>query len=396
MFNVEVDTCDRTSKVDSIAIDADSLLAGKLINPNANVAYIVPWGDAASTHLLIGLLRNNVSVKSASKSFITNQKRYPSGSLIIEKSSNRDIDLATIMTQLTESSGAVVDGVNSSWVSDGPSFGSGNVVTLKAPKIAMAWDTPTSSLSAGNTRFVIERTLGYPVTAIRVAHLARADLTKYDVLIMPSGRYQSNKGMSGNIASWVRAGGVLITLGEATAYAASNDTGLLALKRELALKDEDDASKKAESSDDDVVDAIRLSSKEEYFSAIESDKESPDSVPGILAKIDIDTEHWLAAGVNSSLYGLVVGNNIYQPIKLGDGVNIASYTSEDALLASGYLWKENLAQMPFKPFMVQQPSGKGMVIAFTQDIAVRAYLDGLNILLANSLFLAPAHSNKLL
>jgi hypothetical protein len=395
MFNVDVDTCDRTTKVDSIAINADSQLAGNLTNPNANVAYIVPWGDAASTHLLIGLLRNNVSVKSASKSFVTNQKRYPSGSLIIEKSNNRDIDLATIMAQLTESSGAVVDGVNSSWVTDGPSFGSGNVVTLKAPKIAMAWDAPTSSLSAGNTRFVIERTLGYPVTAIRVAHLARADLAKYDVLILPSGRYQANKGMSGNIASWVRAGGVLITLGEATAFAASNETGLLALKRELALKDEDDSSKKSESSDDDVVDAIKLSSKEDYFSAIENDKESPDSVPGILAKIDIDTEHWLAAGVDSSLYGLVLGNNIYQPIKLGDGVNVASYTSEDALLASGYLWKENLAQMPFKPFMVQQPSGKGMVIAFTQDIAVRAYLDGLNVLLANSLFLAPAHSNKL-
>jgi hypothetical protein len=40
--------------------------------------------------------------------------------------------------------------------------------------------------------------------------------------------------------------------------------------------------------------------------------------------------------------------------------------------------------------------GRRMVIAFTQDIAVRACLDGLNILLANSLFLAPAHTDKLL
>jgi hypothetical protein len=51
--------------------------------------------------------------------------------------------------------------------------------------------------------------------------------------------------------------------------------------------------------------------------------------------------------------------------------------------------------MPFKAFMVQQDMGRGMVIGFTQDIGVRAYLDGLNILLANSIFFAPAHSSKL-
>jgi hypothetical protein len=392
MFNVDVDTCSGVTKAKTVLITSDSTLTGTITNADAKVAYVVPWGDAASTKLLVGLLKNNVAVKSAVKSFVINQKRYPSGSLIIEKLSNSNIDLAAMMTQLMTSSGAIVDGVDSSWVSDGPSFGSNNVVTLKAPKIAMAWDSPTSSLSAGNTRFVIERTLGYPVTAIRVAQLGYADLARYDVLILPSGNYQAKQAMFSNVKEWVKDGGVLLTIGSATSFAASNEVGLLAIKRELALKDEDE---KDEVSEENVVKALRLSSKEDYFTAIENVKESPDSVPGVLAKIEIDTEHWLAAGVDSAVFALVQGNDIFQPIKLDDGANIGWYANEDTLLASGYLWKENLAQMPFKPFIVQQPMGKGMVIGFTQDIAVRAYLDGLNILLANSLFLAPAHSDKL-
>jgi hypothetical protein len=247
--------------------------------------------------------------------------------------------------------------------------------------------------------------LGYPITAIRVAQLDDADLARYDVLILPSGDYPDNKDMISSIRSWVKAGGVLLTLGDATEFAASKDTGLLALKLELALKQDGDGKDEKDkngkdkndstSREDDAVAAKQINAKEDFFKAIESHKGSPDSVPGILAKIDIDTEHWLAAGVSSKVYGLVRGDTIFQPIKLADGINVASFSAKDTLLASGYIWEENLAQMPFKPFMVQQPLGKGMVIAFTQDIAVRAYQDGLNILLANSIFLAPAHTDKL-
>ncbi|MBT1451519.1 peptidase M14 [Glaciecola sp. XM2] len=391
MFNVDVDTCDRATKVDAAVVNADTPLEGNLTNPDAKVAYIAPWGDAASTRLLTSLLRNNVKLKSASKPFVIDQKRYPSGSLIIETARNKDIDLVSIMADLTATTGAIVDGVDSSWVSEGPNFGSGNVVDVKAPNIAMAWDQPTSSLSAGNTRFVIERSLGYPVTAIRAGMLGSADLSRYQVLILPSGNYAASKSTISNIQEWVKDGGVLITLGRATSFAASSDAGLLALKRELALK-EDEAEKPSE---EDEVPAIKLTSKADYFNAIENHKESPDSVAGVLARVDIDTEHWLAAGVDSSVFGLVSGRDIFQPIKLADGANIGWYSDQESLLASGYLWQENLEQMPFKAFMVQQDMGRGMVIGFTQDIGVRAYLDGLNILLANSVFLAPAHTRTL-
>ena len=43
---------------------------------------------------------------------------------------------------------------------------------------------------------------------------------------------------------------------------------------------------------------------------------------------------------------------------------------------SDNIWEENRKQLAYKPFAVVQPSGRGFVIAFTQDPTIRAYLDG--------------------
>jgi hypothetical protein len=80
-------------------------------------------------------------------------------------------------------------------------------------------------------------------------------------------------------------------------------------------------------------------------------------------------------------------------VSLENGVNAARFSGPDALVASGYLWEANRRQLAYKPFVVAQPRGDGQVIAFTQDPTVRAYLDGLNTLLANAVFRAAAHAS---
>ena len=80
--------------------------------------------------------------------------------------------------------------------------------------------------------------MNYPVTAIRTHHLSDAALNRYQVLILPEGNYTSTLGEAGaaRLAACVRQGGVLLTLGSATAYAASNEAGLLDIKREDAYQ----------------------------------------------------------------------------------------------------------------------------------------------------------------
>ena len=392
MYNLEVDTCGKGVSGQHRLVKMTDTLEGNVINPNATVAYIVPWGDMAAGRFLTAALQQNVTLKTADRAFtLDDKKRYPAGSLIIEVATN-GADIAATVQDIAAKSGALVEGVNTSWVTEGPSFGSNDTYLMSAPKIAMAWDDPTSSLSAGNTRYVIEQQFGYPVNAIRTSMLTRADLRHYQVLILPAGRYQDGLGKAGadNIKQWVEAGGVLITLGSATTFAADADIGLLDVKRELAISEQDNNEEPdAESS---TVAGKAYASRDDLIKHSENSEESPDFVAGVLANVEVDQEHWLTAGVAPEVVGLVYGDNIFAPIRLASGKNLAWFKGEDDVLASGYLWKENKKQLAYKPFLIHQPTGNGMVIAFTQEPTTRAYLDGLNVMLMNAIFSAPAHA----
>jgi len=402
MFDVDVDACSKALKVVSHLVKSDDKLIGKVINPDASVAYLVPWGDMASGRFLTAALQQNITLKSADKAFtLEGNQKFSAGTLIIEKRSNDD-DLAEKIIKIAQSSGAHVQGVNSSWVTQGPSFGSSNTVTMSAPNIAMAWDNPVSSLSAGNTRFVIERQFNYPVTAIRTHTLKSANLSNYQVLILPSGDYKSSLGISGaeHIKQWVKRGGVLITLGSATQFAAEHDIALLDVKRERAVKAQaDDKSKTVKETKDlagkSMVDGLLFTTKNALVLASENPKAKPDFVAGVLANIEVDQEHWLTAGVHNKLTAIAYGRDIYTPIKLASGKNLAWFTDAENVLASGYLWAENKKQLAYKPYLIYQPMEQGMVIAFTQEPTTRAYLDGLNVMLMNTIFRAAAHARPL-
>ena len=72
---------------------------------------------------------------------LKNGTSYPAGSLIIEVADN-EAGIAGKIQALANAFGTDVFATESSWVVEGPSFGSGNTVRLKAPKVAMAWDSP--------------------------------------------------------------------------------------------------------------------------------------------------------------------------------------------------------------------------------------------------------------
>ena len=112
----------------------------------------------------------------------------------------------------------------------------------------------------------------------------------------------------------------------------------------------------------------------------------------MLVKADVHPEHWLSAGVAPELNVLIRGSDIYSPIRISDGVNVVRFQGPDDLLASGYLWDENRRQLAYKPFVVQESMGAGEVIGFTQDPTVRAYLDGLNVIMMNAIFRGAAHA----
>lgn len=391
MFGVEMNICGRAVDVESNDVAAGRISAGSVTGPegaseSADVAYLVPGGETATVRLMAKALRANLAVDISSKGFTQGDTTYTAGTLIIRPKAG-ETNTRAKLNAIAAETGATVHAINSTWVDAGTDLGSRYIRRVNTPKIAMLWDSPTSQYAAGNTRFVIERQFDYPVTVIRSNDLSYARLDRYQVLIVPSsfGSYKRALGESGAkaLSDWVRRGGVLIGTGTGVRYLADADVNLLSIRRENQVKPDGVTSAETDTS---RVDGQLLTSVDDMKRVAEPKNESPDSVPGAFVYADVDPDHWLTAGMKGPLNVLVRGSDIYTPSKMNQGANAAWFKGADELLASGYLWDENRKQLAFKPFVVVEEHGNGLVIGFTQDPTVRAYLDGLNTIFMNAIF----------
>jgi len=403
MFNIDTLECSRAVAVDGMdKIAPGEIPAGEVSNTDADVAWLVPGGSRATAQVLAAALRRDLHVQSNEEPFVHAGREYPSGTLIFPAAQNED-EAAAILRELAAETGADVFGVDDSWITEGPSFGSNKVRRLIKPRVAIAWDAPTDSYAPGAVRFVLERQFGYPVVPIRTQTLTNADLNRFDVVIIPdgsgrwSGGYQAVLGEAGrdNLEDWVSDGGVLVTMAGGTEWAAHPDVDMLAFRAEHQVREDDE-----ESADDDSDNAARvpgtlIESAEQFEQMAQPVAENPDSVAGVLVRAEVDPDHWLAAGVAETVNVLVRGDRVFAPMTRDQGRNVARFAAADELLASGYMWEENRKQLAFKPFVVTQNRGRGLVVGFTEDPAVRVYLDGLNMLLVNAVLRAPSYSRKL-
>jgi hypothetical protein len=79
--------------------------------------------------------------------------------------------------------------------------------------------------------------------------------------------------------------------------------------------------------------------------------------------------------------------NIFTPVKLDRGTNVAIYAPAERLVQAGFVWDEAKRQLPHKAWLVHQPHGRGHVVAFAEDPNVRAFADGLHLMLLNAVLL---------
>ena len=396
------------SKVAFEPITSDYRPSGNVIGSSATVAYLVPWGTSASARFLGAALQAGLRVSTTDKAFKQDGKTYPTGTLIIRVHEN-PATVNDLVARIAKESGAEVFGTNSGWVDEGPNFGSADVHAIPNVKIAIAWDRPTSSGSAGAARFLLEREYGYPVTVIRTTQLGSANLDDFNVVILPDGGfgegYDSVLGAGGarRLKDWVDAGGTLIGLGPgAVSYLAETKTGLLAVQQENLARDTEakkpsppagGGAAPAPETGSARVPGKLITSEAEFEKAILPESELPDSLHGVLIRAKVNQDSWATVGVPETVNVLMTGRTIYSPVKLDKGLNAAYFEAADQLMASGYMWAENRKQLAFKPFEVVQREGRGNVIGFTADPNFRGYMDGLNVLFLNAVFFAPAHAS---
>ena len=224
---------------------------------------------------------------------------------------------------------------------------------------------------------MLERRYGQTVTAVRTASLGRVDLRRYDVLILPSGNYSAALGGESlrRIKDWVSAGGTLITLGEASRWAARESTALLETRTEL---------RDGSAETDQPAARTAAAKPADYDQAIQPLREQPELIPGSILRVRLDEDHWLSSGTDGEIQALVEGTRVFSPIKLDRGRNVGVYAKRDSLLASGFAWRDSLELIHQKAFLIHQPMGQGHIIAFAEDPNYRAYAEATEFLFINA------------
>jgi hypothetical protein len=161
------------------------------------------------------------------------------------------------------------------------------------------------------------------------------------------------------LRDWIRSGGTLVTIGEASRWAARDRIGLLST--DTLLRDGS------------------------------AERERPEALAGALLRVRLDPNHWLSAGLDGSIQAVIEGSRVFAPLKLDAGRNVGVYESGDALVAAGLVWKEAQPLLAQRAFLMHQPLGRGHVIGFAEDPNYRAFTAATELLFINAVLLAPGH-----
>ncbi|TVR57877.1 MAG: peptidase [Gemmatimonadales bacterium] len=344
--------------------------------PPARVGWLLPWSSDVAM-VTAGALSAGIPLNAAGGSFAVQGRDFGVGT-ILARAAELSGDDRRELARLAHHHGVEPMAVGDGFVDRGISLGSNQMRRLPGGRVLLLWDEPSSSQSAGWARWVLEQRYGLPVSVVRAGSLGRAQLSRYSVIVVPQGNFRGTLDgpLLDRLRHWIRDGGTLITMGESTRWAASEDVGLLATR--------------AESRDRVSPPATEPGTPIDLLEAVTPEREPPESISGALLRVHLDAGEVLAAGAGTEIPVLVSGNRIFSPLRLNEGRNVGVYAPLDELVLSGVVWDEARPQRASKAFLMRQPLGRGRIIAFAEDPNFRGYAEGTQLLFMNAVLLAPA------
>ena len=349
-----------------------TLVTRAMLMPNVTVpaiaqyAYAIEPGGEAATQFIARMLADSARLYWAPKAFRVGDARFPRGAFIIRIAANAGT-IHQRVRDAAQTSGAHVLALASAMADDGTDLGSNSVIPIIPTRVAMLGGAPIGGGSFGFAWYQFDQRMKYPVTSIGVDGLASGVLANFDVLVVPStsaGALERGLGDGGRdrIAAWVRAGGVLVTLENATTWLASERLGLSRLR----MRKEGDG--KADSTGTAPL---------------------PVDVPGAILRAVTDTLSPLLAGVRETdVPVLLDGDRFFAaPRDVRPGEMVLRYAPRARLRLTGYLWPEAWDRLAGSPYLWTEQVGAGRVIGFAGDPNYRAQWRGLSAIFANAVLL---------
>ena len=339
----------------------------------SSYAYLIPYNDYNATAVLNQLLEGGARVTSAFKPFSLHGRKYDYGTLMVpvSKQKIKSDSLYTLLGEAAKQWNTEIVAVATGYATEGIDLGSRYFRPVQKPKALMWIGGSTSSYEAGEVWHLLDTRMNMPITKARIDQFNRVDLSKYNTMVMISGRYAELDSVKiGKINDWVRTGNTLITVREATKWAI--DKKLVKEKLVQEKKEEKDGKGAAAPTRLPYVEAPEHIGKKE--------------VGGAIFQTDIDLTHPLAFGYTRNLLPVYRNSEVWLKPSSSPYGTVAKYTDDPHI--DGFITKKNLDEF-LKPSasLVVSAVGRGRVILFADNPNFRGSWYGTNRLFLNALFL---------
>ena len=397
-----------------------------VLDSNAN-AWTVNGNDDRSVAFAARLMEKGVNVRVVDQSTKISGAKISRGSVIVTKVDNPNVlNLSKLVANEANYLGTPVASISSGYgKGDLPDWGGRHFRLLNRPQIAILSHNGFNSYDVGASWWSIDHHLGIRHSQINSSFISRADLRRYNTIVMPSGSRNLNASETSMLSEWVKQGGTLIAHGWSTNSLAS-DEGIgtvrrvqdtfekaqdydLKVQRELLAENYKLEMKSVMSHYVDTETPYPWKSGAEILSKDELEKrdkwQSIFMPSGAMVVGRVDSEHWLTFGTPEIL-PLLYGN---QPILMTDNQSEAvvrigklnkNYGSEEArainwsTLPSGYdmqvrmsglVWPEASQRIANSAYLTRERHGRGQVILFSGQPNFRGATRGTTRLWLNAL-----------
>ena len=151
--------------------------------------YALSYNSFEDSRFLAALLKENIGVRFNETPLTNSGKSWTRGSLFILKGDNQKLpNYLEKLAQLASDFNRKLTPIQTGYSSQGPDLGAGELILIKAPKIAILKNDRTSSYNYGEVWHYFEQALGYPLLQLDENSLTTA-LNHIDQLIIPDGYY---------------------------------------------------------------------------------------------------------------------------------------------------------------------------------------------------------------
>jgi hypothetical protein len=346
--------------------------AGKTVGPRQAYAYAFAWTGHFAPRALHRLQQAGVLVKAATRAFSSQVNgeriRFAEGTILVPAAmqSNRRLAIEQIIEEIAREDGITVYGLATGLSAEGADLGSGDFITLSAPKVLLVTGEGVNSTAAGEVWHLLDAAMGIPVALVDANALGGAKLADYTAIIMVDGTYRSVSAAAiESLQTWVNQGGTLLALGRAVRWAQSSKLATVEFTE---------------------LEADEESTRLPYGEA--SQIESLKRIAGAIFSIDADVTHPLAYGLGSDRVALMKTNRL--ALKPSKSPYSTPLIYDSRPLLSGYASEANLNALAGAAAAVVHHSGRGRVVLMVDNPVFRGMWHGSSKLLLNGVLLGGA------